>query len=193
MHRDLPPGITLVQADGFQEWLCDIEVYENPLYLNQIYRLKFGFSSAYPIGQSIASIYSIPSPARLTHEQKLQRSHFSFCPIAPYPYTRMSTRMVISVSTFWAQMAGLPFKMSCQSAFPYNPCYLVIQRQKDRRETPISCETTGNDRVMCPTSTTKMFEAGNMTKHAIHPRRSRCFGWLEILPSSSTQADNSKV
>lgn len=85
MHRDLPPGITLVQADGFQEWLCDIEVYENPLYLNQMYRLKFGFSSAYPIGQSIGGIYTISSPIRLTHNAEAPEVTFQLLPDRPIP------------------------------------------------------------------------------------------------------------
>ncbi|KAK3942697.1 ubiquitin-conjugating enzyme/RWD-like protein [Diplogelasinospora grovesii] len=46
----LPPGIELVSADNFEEWLVDIRVLdENPLYKGQIYRLKFKFSSSYPI------------------------------------------------------------------------------------------------------------------------------------------------
>jgi len=50
IHGNLPPGITLVTAEGFQEWLLDIKVLdENPLYLNQTYRLKFKFSQSYPI------------------------------------------------------------------------------------------------------------------------------------------------
>lgn len=52
MHQSLPPGISLVTAaDGFKEWHMDIRVLDpNPLYLNQIYRLRFRFSNNYPIG-----------------------------------------------------------------------------------------------------------------------------------------------
>jgi ubiquitin-conjugating enzyme E2 W len=51
IHGNLPPGITLVSAEGFQEWLLDIKVLDtNPLYQNQTYRLKFVFSPSYPIG-----------------------------------------------------------------------------------------------------------------------------------------------
>jgi len=47
----LPPGISLVKADDFEDWLLDIKVLDdNPLYRNQTYRLKFKFSSSYPIG-----------------------------------------------------------------------------------------------------------------------------------------------
>jgi len=50
IHGNLPPGITLVSAEGFQEWLLDIQVLDkNPLYMNQTYRLKFKFSPTYPI------------------------------------------------------------------------------------------------------------------------------------------------
>lgn len=50
IHGGLPPGIDLVSAPGFDEWLLDIRVLDkNPLYLDQVYRLKFKFSSSYPI------------------------------------------------------------------------------------------------------------------------------------------------
>ncbi|KUJ22292.1 putative ubiquitin-conjugating enzyme E2 W [Mollisia scopiformis] len=50
LHESLPPGIELVSAEDFQDWLLDIRVLDaNPLYLNQTYRLKFKFSAQYPI------------------------------------------------------------------------------------------------------------------------------------------------
>lgn len=50
IHSSLPPGITLVSADNFEEWFLDIQVLDkNPIYQGQIYRLKFRFSSQYPI------------------------------------------------------------------------------------------------------------------------------------------------
>lgn len=52
LHKDLPPGIALVQADGFDEWFMDISVPDaNPLYVNQTFRLKFKFSEEYPISK----------------------------------------------------------------------------------------------------------------------------------------------
>jgi ubiquitin-conjugating enzyme E2 W len=40
-----------VSAESLEEWLLDIRVLDqNPLYLNEIYRLKFRFSTSYPIG-----------------------------------------------------------------------------------------------------------------------------------------------
>ena len=51
--QKLPPGIDLVKADDFREWLVDIRVLDtNPLYMNQIYRLSFLFSDSYPIGMN---------------------------------------------------------------------------------------------------------------------------------------------
>lgn len=61
MHQSLPPGISLVTADGFKEWHMDIRVLDaNPLYLNQIYRLRFRFSNNYPIGIPSPSDISLP-------------------------------------------------------------------------------------------------------------------------------------
>lgn len=52
IQASLPPGIDLIAADDFEEWLLDIRVLDqNPLYFNQVYRLRFKFSSAYPIGR----------------------------------------------------------------------------------------------------------------------------------------------
>ena len=41
LQASLPPGITLVTADDFREWLMDIQVLDsNPIYANQVYRLR---------------------------------------------------------------------------------------------------------------------------------------------------------
>lgn len=51
MKGHLPPGITIVQSENFEEWLMDIRVLDsNPLYQDQTFRLKFSFNSKYPIG-----------------------------------------------------------------------------------------------------------------------------------------------
>lgn len=51
IQGQLAPGITLVQAENLKTWLMDIQVMDsNPIYQDQIYRLKFEFSSNYPIG-----------------------------------------------------------------------------------------------------------------------------------------------
>ncbi|KAI9834761.1 MAG: hypothetical protein M1819_002847 [Sarea resinae] len=50
IHDHLPPGITLVSAENLEEWQMDIKILDdNPLYRNEIYRLKFRFSQKYPI------------------------------------------------------------------------------------------------------------------------------------------------
>ncbi|RAL13791.1 ubiquitin-conjugating enzyme E2 [Aspergillus homomorphus CBS 101889] len=50
IKEHLPPGISIVKSDTLEEWLMDIKVLdENPLYLNQTYRLKFTFNNKYPI------------------------------------------------------------------------------------------------------------------------------------------------
>jgi ubiquitin-protein ligase len=55
MQQSLPPGITIVKAENLEEWLMDVQVLDsNPLYLNQIYRLKFTFSKNYPIGRMMS-------------------------------------------------------------------------------------------------------------------------------------------
>lgn len=52
MHEHLPPGIAIVTAENFEEWQMDIKVLDdNPLYKGETYRLKFTFSSKYPIGR----------------------------------------------------------------------------------------------------------------------------------------------
>ncbi|KAI9680181.1 MAG: hypothetical protein M1829_001418 [Trizodia sp. TS-e1964] len=50
IHDALPPGISICSTEDLKEWLMDIRVLdENPLYLNQTFRLKFRFSTNYPI------------------------------------------------------------------------------------------------------------------------------------------------
>ncbi|KAH7376152.1 ubiquitin-conjugating enzyme [Plectosphaerella cucumerina] len=50
LNNGLPPGIDLVSADNFEEWSLDIRVLDdNPIYRDQVYRLKFRFSPQYPI------------------------------------------------------------------------------------------------------------------------------------------------
>lgn len=50
LRTGLAPGLTLVKADDFQEWLVDVRVVDNnPIYAGECYRLKFTFSDKYPI------------------------------------------------------------------------------------------------------------------------------------------------
>ncbi|PHH61810.1 hypothetical protein CDD82_2101 [Ophiocordyceps australis] len=49
-RQGLPPGIELVEGDHLGEWTLDIRVLDkNPIYENQIHRLKFVFPETYPI------------------------------------------------------------------------------------------------------------------------------------------------
>lgn len=65
IHQSLPPGISLVSAEGFDEWLMDIQVLDNnPIYDNQIFRLKFKFSNAYPIEAPEVVFEKVAQPPR---------------------------------------------------------------------------------------------------------------------------------
>jgi len=65
VHGHLPPGITLVSADDFKEWLIDIQVLDaNPLYKDQTYRLKFKFSNSYPIEPPEVTFLQQSNPPR---------------------------------------------------------------------------------------------------------------------------------
>ncbi|KZL86709.1 ubiquitin-conjugating enzyme [Colletotrichum incanum] len=67
LNTGLPPGIDLISADNFEEWFMDIKVLDdNPLYKDQVYRLKFKFSQQYPIGMSPRIRHHSFSLARLT-------------------------------------------------------------------------------------------------------------------------------
>ncbi|KAI9736916.1 MAG: hypothetical protein M1818_005967 [Claussenomyces sp. TS43310] len=65
IHSNLPPGVALVQADGFSEWFMDIEVLDaNPMYMNQVFRLKFCFSQSYPIEPPEVTFVRLADPPR---------------------------------------------------------------------------------------------------------------------------------
>ncbi|KAI9806854.1 MAG: hypothetical protein M1833_002511 [Piccolia ochrophora] len=50
IHDHLPPGISIASAGDLKEWQMDIKVLDtNPLYQNETYRLRFKFSTSYPI------------------------------------------------------------------------------------------------------------------------------------------------
>lgn len=50
IQGQLPPGINLVSAPDLKEWQMDIAVLDNPIYSpTDKYRLKFSFSTSYPI------------------------------------------------------------------------------------------------------------------------------------------------
>ncbi|KAK3337192.1 ubiquitin-conjugating enzyme/RWD-like protein [Cercophora scortea] len=68
IHNSLPPGIELVSAENFEEWQLDIRVLDNnPLYMNQTYRLKFRFGSSYPIEPPEVVFVKLPDRAIPMH------------------------------------------------------------------------------------------------------------------------------
>lgn len=116
----LPPGISLVSAPDYQEWQLDIQILDdNPIYLDQIFRLRFRFTKSYPIGtpnQGKKDILSL-SAARKTDnhqadtilsEQKRPRSSSSAASVLPEASLciRTSTRMGSSAWICWARRAG---------------------------------------------------------------------------------------
>ncbi|MCJ1478452.1 hypothetical protein MMC13_007132 [Lambiella insularis] len=65
VQSTLPPGITLVAAPDLKEWLMDIRVLDaNPIYLDQIYRLRFRFTQSYPIEAPEVTFTSCNDPPR---------------------------------------------------------------------------------------------------------------------------------
>jgi len=46
---DAPTGVTLVKADGFDEWYLGLEVLGESLYKGESFMLKFRFDPQYPI------------------------------------------------------------------------------------------------------------------------------------------------
>lgn len=65
--QHLPPGLELVKADDFSEWQVDIRVLdENPLYKDEIYRLRFRFGENYPIQAPEVTFLHIP-PCTASH------------------------------------------------------------------------------------------------------------------------------
>ncbi|KKA29975.1 hypothetical protein TD95_002981 [Thielaviopsis punctulata] len=65
ISESLPPGITLVSADDFEHWFLDIRVLDqNPLYQDQVYRLKFTFSNQYPIEPPEVTFEQLSDPPR---------------------------------------------------------------------------------------------------------------------------------
>ena len=61
----LPPGIDLVSAADLREWQMDICILDNPLYPpTDKYRLRFVFSSSYPIEAPEVVFMQVSNPER---------------------------------------------------------------------------------------------------------------------------------
>lgn len=71
IQQSLPPGIDLVTAPDFKEWQMDVRVLDsNPLYQDQTYRLRFRFSSNYPIGMPIIAVFDLEYPSPVPSKGK---------------------------------------------------------------------------------------------------------------------------
>ncbi len=129
ISNSLPPGIELVSAENFEEWLLDIKVLDNnPLYLNETYRLKFRFSSTYPIGRFPCPAHTpkggdgpgLPiwccADPKLLDLQSRPRSSSSSFPTGQSRSTHTSTRMASFASTSWGSRAGPRCRTSRVSA-----------------------------------------------------------------------------
>ena len=65
VQGQLPPGISLVAANDLREWTMDIAVLDNPLYpATDRYRLRFVFSSSYPIEAPEVTFVQLSTPER---------------------------------------------------------------------------------------------------------------------------------
>jgi ubiquitin-protein ligase len=77
LQGQLAPGLTLVSADDFSEWLMDLRVIDdNPIYNGEVYRLKFKFPNNYPI-----EVYIFHSPG-IQASGRFVPSFHSPCPYA---------------------------------------------------------------------------------------------------------------
>ncbi|OQV04054.1 hypothetical protein CLAIMM_09003 [Cladophialophora immunda] len=88
--QKLPPGIELVKADDFREWLVDIRVLDaNPLYMNQVFRLSFLFSESYPIEAPEVVFIKVPPAATdpaIPQQQAQSQNPFAGRPIPIHPH-----------------------------------------------------------------------------------------------------------
>ncbi|KAK9470286.1 ubiquitin-conjugating enzyme/RWD-like protein [Dipodascopsis tothii] len=50
LEKSMPAGITILEADNFEQWLLEVRVLdENPLYVGKTFLLRFKFLPSYPI------------------------------------------------------------------------------------------------------------------------------------------------
>ena len=73
-----------MSAEGFEQWLVDIKVLDtNPIYQNKTFRLKFAFSSKYPIGEFSFRLESTDTWALISSPPPCRdRLHPIRCPFA---------------------------------------------------------------------------------------------------------------
>ena len=118
----LPPGVELVSSGegegNISDWTFDIRVLDdNPIYKDQIYRLRFRFPKAYPIG-AIATSTTPAACLQATDfvKQNLQRSFSRTSKTDPSPFTPTCTPTASSVSIYSVRKDGARCKARKASA-----------------------------------------------------------------------------
>lgn len=128
INQYLPPGISLVSADDFKEWQMDIRILDsNPIYLNKIFRLRFRFSSSYPIGNfsPLASLAPrSPSHTALPKARELRFAHLLLqrnCEISSFFGLRiLTTKPPFFFLGGWKNRSSRS-NLRLQSARPHRP------------------------------------------------------------------------
>lgn len=157
----LPPGITLVSAPDLKAWEMDIRVLDNPLYNpEEDYRLRFMFSSSYPIEAPEVVFQQRSNPDRRI-------------PMHPHIYSNGIICLDLLDSQGWSPVHNVEsICISLQSMLASNtknerPYALLVQHllhalltcQQDHLATQISSSRTVNAHATLIFSiTTRMFD-----------------------------------